>query len=78
MRQCFRSPMTCRGTRQWFTEGETIVTFKDLDDLRYKAAYYLDHETERQTIARQAQAHVYQHHTYDQRMARVEALIADL
>jgi spore maturation protein CgeB len=66
------------GTRQWFREGKTIVTFKDLDDLRTKVAYYLAHEAERQAIAHQAQAHVYAHHTYDQRMAQVEALIDDL
>jgi spore maturation protein CgeB len=63
------------GTHQWFTEGETIVTFRDLDDLRAKAAYYLNHEAERERITKAAQAHVYAHHTYDQRMARVEELI---
>jgi len=66
------------GLRQWFTEGETIVTFRDLDDLRAKAAHYLEHADERQAIARRAQAHVYANHTYDQRMRRVEELIADL
>lgn len=66
------------GTHQWFTEGETIVTFRDADDLRAKVAYYLAHDAERQAIAHRAQAHVYQNHTYDQRMAQVEALIAAL
>lgn len=66
------------GTHEWFEEGETIVTFKDLDDLRTKVAYYLTHEAEREAIARRAQEHVYAHHTYDQRIARVEELVADL
>ncbi|MCB9453796.1 MAG: glycosyltransferase [Anaerolineaceae bacterium] len=63
------------GTREWFTEGETIVTYRDLDDLRVKVAYYLAHEDERQAIIQQAQAHVYAHHTYDQRIARIETLL---
>jgi spore maturation protein CgeB len=66
------------GVRQWFTEGETIVTYRDLDDLRTKVAYYLEHDAERQAIASRAQAHVYANHTYDQRMARVEERIATL
>jgi hypothetical protein len=63
------------GTLHWFTDGETIVTFSDLDDLREKVSYYLAHDDECERIAQQAQAHVYQHHTYDQRIARVEALL---
>lgn len=63
------------GTHQWFTEGETIVTFRDMDDLRAKAAYYLSHDAERERLAQAAQAHVYAHHTYDQRIARVEELL---
>lgn len=66
------------GTLHWFSEGETIVTFADLDDLREKVAYYLAHDDERERIAQQAQAHVYQNHTFDERIARIEALIAEL
>jgi glycosyltransferase involved in cell wall biosynthesis len=63
------------GTRQWFQPGETIVTFRDLDDLRAKVTHYLAHAAERERIVQQAQAHVYAHHTYDQRAARLEALL---
>jgi len=66
------------GVHQWFTDGETIVTFRNMDDLRAKVDYYLKHNDEREAIARRAQEHVYQHHTYDQRMARVEDLMASL
>jgi hypothetical protein len=66
------------GVHEWFTQGETIVTFHDLDDLRTKVTYYLEHADEREAITQRAQAHVYQVHTYDQRMARVEELIASL
>ncbi|MBA3871140.1 MAG: glycosyltransferase [Anaerolineae bacterium] len=63
------------GVHQWFTEGETIVTYKDIDDLRRKVRYYLDHDTEREAIAQRARDHVYAHHTYDQRVERLEELV---
>jgi spore maturation protein CgeB len=62
------------GTRQWFADGETIVLYQDVDDLRAKVTYYLAHEAEREAIVRRAQAHVYRHHTYEQRVNRLEAL----
>jgi spore maturation protein CgeB len=64
------------GVSQWFTEGETIVTYKDFDDLRAKVRYYLDHDAERERIIKQAQEHVYAHHTYDQRVQRLEELVS--
>jgi spore maturation protein CgeB len=66
------------GTLKWFTEGETIVTYKDLDDLRAKVTYYLAHNEEREAIARRAREHVYMHHTYDARILRIEEIIAQL
>ncbi|MBI5667198.1 MAG: glycosyltransferase [Chloroflexi bacterium] len=66
------------GTCQWFTPGETIVTYSDEDDLQTKVAYYLAHDAEREALARRARDHAYAHHTYDQRMARVEELVSSL
>lgn len=63
------------GVNQWFTEGQTIVTYRDLDDLRAKVRYYLDHDSEREAIAARAREHVYAHHTYDQRVLRLEGLM---
>lgn len=63
------------GTHKWFTAGENIVTYQTPDDLREKVAYYLAHDDERQRIARCGQTHVYAHHTYEQRLDQVEALI---
>ena len=63
------------GIREWFTPGETIITYSDHDDLRQKAAYYLAHDAEREAIASRAQAHVYENHTYEQRVDRLEALL---
>jgi hypothetical protein len=63
------------GVSQWFTVGEHLVTYRDLDHLRELVRYYLDHDDERQRIAAAGQAHVYAHHTYDQRMARLLQLL---
>ncbi len=67
------------GTRLWFPQIEgqpTIVTYQDADDLRAKAAYYLSHDAEREALAQRAQAHVYAHHTYDQRAEQFEQGLA--
>lgn len=66
------------GVRQWFTPGETILTYSDHDDLRQKTAYYLRHDSEREAMARRAQEHVYAHHTYEQRLDHLEALLPTL
>ncbi len=66
------------GVSQWFTVGEHLVTYRDLDHLRELVRYYLDHDDERQRIAAAGQAHVYAHHTYDQRMARLLALLEEV
>lgn len=66
------------GVREWFTPGETIRTYRDHDDLRAQVAYLLAHEDERLALAQRARAHVYAQHTYAQRMARAEALIAEV
>ena len=63
------------GIHEWFTPDETIITYRDLDDLRAKVVYYLEHADERQTIATAAQDHVYMHHTYDQRVLQLEELL---
>lgn len=66
------------GVSKWFTPGEHLITFEDLPDLREKAAYYLNHPADRRIIAEAARAHVVEHHTYDQRLERVEALLAEI
>jgi spore maturation protein CgeB len=64
------------GTRQWFTPGETIVTYNDNADLREKIAHYLKYEDERLALAQRAREHVYQHHTYEQRVDHLEQLLS--
>jgi spore maturation protein CgeB len=62
----------------WFTPGEHLVTYRDPDHLCEQVAYYLAHDDERERIAAAGQAHVHAHHTYDQRMARLVALIEEV
>jgi spore maturation protein CgeB len=66
------------GTRRWFSDGETIVLYKNLDDLRQKVTYYLAHDAEREAIVRRAQEHVYRHHTYEQRAEQLNALLTEV
>jgi spore maturation protein CgeB len=63
------------GVREWFTDGEHLVIYRDLDHLRELVAYYLAHDDERERIAAAGQAHVHAHHTYDHRMARLVELV---
>jgi len=60
---------------EWFRDGEHLVTYSDLDDLRQKVRYYLDHPDERQQIAAAGRQHALRHHTYEQRLDAIEALI---
>ena len=76
--QAFQITDDLPGVRQWFTPGETIETYTDHDDLRAKVAHYLAHPDERARIAAAARAHVYAHHTYAQRVARLMALVDEV
>ena len=53
-----------------FKDGEEFVSFKDGDaeDFRKKVKYYLEHEDERQRIARNGYKKVMTAHTYNVRM----------
>lgn len=69
------------GVRNWFptVDGQPmLLAYEDVDDLRAKARYFLDHVEERRAAAERARAHVYAHHTYDSRVERLEGLFASL
>jgi len=51
-----------------FTNGKDLVIFRDTQDLLEICAYYLEHEDERQAIARQGAATLREQHTYLLRM----------
>lgn len=64
------------GHSVWFTPGENIITYQNADDLRAKVTHLLAHADERQALAQRARDHVYAHHTYSQRVDRLETLLA--
>jgi hypothetical protein len=66
------------GNRDWFTPDETIVTFRDIDDLCSKVAHYLAHDAERAALAKRAREHVYAEHTYQQRVDQLEGILEGL
>lgn len=66
------------GNRHWFTPDDTIVTYGDVDDLRAKVAGLLAQPDQRAALAERARAHVYAQHTYEQRVDRLESLLADV
>jgi len=63
------------GVHEWFQVGTHLVTYRDPGALRERVAYYLAHPHDRERIAAAGQAHVYAHHTYGQRMARLIELL---
>jgi glycosyltransferase involved in cell wall biosynthesis len=63
------------GVQRWFTPGETIVTYSNLDDLMLKVQYYLKHNAEREALVQRARDHVYVHHTYAIRWQQLQNLL---
>jgi spore maturation protein CgeB len=61
------------GVRGWFAVGQEIVTYRDPEHLRELAAYFLEHDEEREAIAAAGQARAYADHTYRQRAERLLA-----
>jgi len=65
------------GVHAWFNEGEHLVVFYNLQDLREKVSFYLEHPKERQQIAGAAHHHVIENHTYEHRLDVLEAFIQE-
>ena len=59
----------------YFTEGEDLVCFDGVNDLREKVAYYLEHEEERKWIACNGYKKVKEHHTYMHRVREMFQVI---
>lgn len=55
--------------------GEEIVTYKDIEDLKYLIKYYLEHDEERVAIAERAYQRAHQQHTY---LERLKVLLASI
>jgi len=54
-----------------FTDGKEIITYKGIDDLKEKVAFYIQHEDERLKIAEAAYMRACIEHTYERRLNRL-------
>ena len=54
-----------------FQSGRHLVTFSDVDDLRGKLHYYLQHEQQRVSIAAEGYREILEKHTYRHRVLRM-------
>jgi len=51
-----------------FIPGKEIETFFDLEDLKRKVTYYIEHENERNAIAEAGRKRAHEEHTYEHRL----------
>lgn len=65
------------GIRAWLTPGVHLETYRDPDHLRELVTRYLADPEARRRVAEAGLGHVHAHHTYDQRMTRLLALLAE-
>jgi spore maturation protein CgeB len=56
------------GLSQLFNDGEELIAFKGLEDLRHKIDYWLRRETERRVIAEAGMRRAHAEHTYSLRL----------
>lgn len=62
---------------EYFEIGTDLEAYGSMEELLDKAAYYLQHDTERLAIARNGYEKVKQHHTYDQRIETMIRVVGD-
>ena len=55
----------------FFENGKDLVYYESREDMLRKADYYLEHESERQEIARSGREKVKKYHSYEQRLMKV-------
>jgi len=66
------------GIREYFEPDNEIVLFENEEDLREKVDYFLEHEEQRQTIARKARARLERDHGIEDRFKRIEQILIKL
>lgn len=54
-----------------FLEGEEIITFNSIEDLKEKVKFYIDKEDLRNEIAQKARIRVLAEHTYEKRLKKI-------
>lgn len=62
--------------KECFEDGVHLATFKDMDEAIEKAKYYLEHEDEREKIAKAGMEHTLENHTFKHRAERILQCIA--
>jgi hypothetical protein len=65
-----------RNLGELFEQGREVVTYENGDELVERVRYYLEHDDERQAIARAGQARTLREHTYAQRMEELLTILA--
>lgn len=66
---------TQRDVTTLFKDGEHLVQFQDVDDLRRKIVHYLAHPLERSRIAEQGRRETLKSHTYLRRVEQILAMV---
>lgn len=59
------------GISDLFEIDKELVTYDSIEELREKARYYIEHDEERETIAKAGLERAYKDHTYVQRLTRL-------
>jgi spore maturation protein CgeB len=62
---------------EWFVDREEIVLVESPDELRERVTYYLEHDDEREAIARRGMERAETDHTYENRVERLHELITE-
>lgn len=73
--QSFLLTQTNEAIQQLFQDGKEIICFTDKADLLAKASYYLEHDRERESIARAGWVRVTKDHSYEQRLREMFQLL---
>jgi len=60
----------------WFAEGEEIVSFTNIQDLKEKINYYLRNDNKRDEISLEGQNRAYSDHTYKNRVSEIIKIIS--
>ncbi len=58
-----------------FEDGKHLVTYKTLEEMVEKAKYYLEHEDEREAIAKAGYEEFVSKHTYKHRIEKILEII---
>jgi spore maturation protein CgeB len=63
------------GIETMFEVSKHLATYRTLDELKIKIDYYLEHDAEREQIAKAGHEHVLANHTWTNRIAELKLLI---